>query len=210
MQYTTENTEGYSPEDLVQLNRIYDHLIALLNEDERENPDYLQHISEQILEHYDLARYTVDGSTSDKLIKLMEAPYEKTLAVHDAETGAKRGDNLLITNFDNRTILDENSNFVSVIHIRERHSYTAIDGGYDETVVVEGNRERLREGVRRALNYAREHGLRVQCNNPHVREDIKSGILDAAGLLVVDSVQRTIVDGRDRRKGGVDHNDWNL
>jgi len=30
--------------------------------------------------------YTVDGSTSDKLIKLMEAPYEKTLAVH------RRGD----------------------------------------------------------------------------------------------------------------------
>jgi hypothetical protein len=44
----------------------------------------------------------------------------------------------------------------------------------------------------------------VQCNNPHVREDIESGILDAAGLLVVDSVQRTIVDDRDRRKGGAD------
>ena len=53
MQYTTENTEGYSAEDLVQLNRIYDHRIALLNEDERENPDYLQHISEQVLYEYE-------------------------------------------------------------------------------------------------------------------------------------------------------------
>ena len=53
MQYTTENTEGYSPEDLVQLNRIYDHRIALLNEDERENSDYLQHISEQVLYEYE-------------------------------------------------------------------------------------------------------------------------------------------------------------
>ncbi len=60
MRYTTENTEGnYSSEDLKTLNRIYDHRIALLNEDERENADLLQHISEQILEHYDLARDAV-------------------------------------------------------------------------------------------------------------------------------------------------------
>ena len=56
MQYTTENTEGYSSYDLVQLNRIYEQRIALLNEDERENPDYLQHISEQVLYEYDVAR----------------------------------------------------------------------------------------------------------------------------------------------------------
>lgn len=59
MRYTTENTEGYSSEDLETLNRIYDHRIALLNEDDRENPDLLQHISEQVLEHYDLARDAV-------------------------------------------------------------------------------------------------------------------------------------------------------
>ena len=56
MRYTTENTEGYSSYDLVQLNRIYEQRIALLNEDERENPDYLQHISEQVLYEYDVAQ----------------------------------------------------------------------------------------------------------------------------------------------------------
>ena len=56
MQYTTENTEGYSAYDLVHLNRIYEHRIALLDEDERENLDYLQHISEQVLSEYDVAR----------------------------------------------------------------------------------------------------------------------------------------------------------
>jgi hypothetical protein len=59
MRYTTENTEGYSSEDLETLNGIYEHRIALLDEDERRNPDLLQHISEQVLEHYDLARDAV-------------------------------------------------------------------------------------------------------------------------------------------------------
>ena len=59
MQYTTENTEGYSSEDLEILNRIYEHRIALLDESERENADLLKHISEQVLEHYDLARDAV-------------------------------------------------------------------------------------------------------------------------------------------------------
>lgn len=53
MQYTNENTEGYSSEDLARLNEIYEHQIALLDEDERENPDYLQHISEQVLYEYE-------------------------------------------------------------------------------------------------------------------------------------------------------------
>jgi len=56
MRYTTENTEGYSSEDLVKLNRIYEQQIALLNEDERENADLLQHISEQVLYEYDVAQ----------------------------------------------------------------------------------------------------------------------------------------------------------
>jgi len=59
MQYTTENAERYSSEDLATLNGIYEHRIALLDEDERENADLLQHISEQVLEHYDLARDAV-------------------------------------------------------------------------------------------------------------------------------------------------------
>lgn len=53
MQYTTENTEGFSVEDLATLNGIYEHRIALLDEDERENLDYLQHISEQVLSDYE-------------------------------------------------------------------------------------------------------------------------------------------------------------
>ena len=32
-------------------------------------------------------RFTVDGSTSEKMINLMQAPYEKIVSVHDAETG---------------------------------------------------------------------------------------------------------------------------
>jgi len=32
-------------------------------------------------------RYTAAGSMSEKVIRLMEMPYEKTLHIHDAETG---------------------------------------------------------------------------------------------------------------------------
>jgi hypothetical protein len=53
MQYTTENTEGYSAEDLIKLNQIYEQQIALLDEEERRNPNLLQHISEQILYEYE-------------------------------------------------------------------------------------------------------------------------------------------------------------
>lgn len=56
MQYTTENTEGYSAEDLEIMNGIYEHRIALLDESERENADLLQHISEEVLADYALAR----------------------------------------------------------------------------------------------------------------------------------------------------------
>jgi hypothetical protein len=35
------------------------------------------------------SRYTVDGAASDKLIKLMEAPYEQTVSVCDSETGGE-------------------------------------------------------------------------------------------------------------------------
>ena len=56
MQYTTENTEGYSSEDLETLNGIYEHRIALLDESERENPDLPHLISEQVLYDYDQTR----------------------------------------------------------------------------------------------------------------------------------------------------------
>ena len=104
--------------------------------------------------------------------------------------------NLLISNFDRK--IEHGLRFVSGLRIVERYNYTPIEGGYDETVIVEGSRERLREGVARALDYARDYGLTVKVNNPLVREDLKSGIFDTTGLLVVDCVERTIVDGRDR------------
>lgn len=104
--------------------------------------------------------------------------------------------NLLISNFDRK--IEHGLRFVSGVRIVERWNYSPIEGGYDETVIIEGDRERLREGVARGLDYARDYGLTVQCNNLLVRQDLKSGILDTTGLLVVDCFQRTIVDGRDR------------
>lgn len=65
MQYTAENTEGYSSEDLATLNRIYEHRIALLDESERENADLLQHISEEVLADYDLVRDLVPDALLD-------------------------------------------------------------------------------------------------------------------------------------------------
>ena len=92
------------------------------------------------------------------------------------------GDNLLVTDFDrHHTLGDE---FVAAVRIVERRGYMPTDGGYRETVVVQGDREKLRQAVRRGLDYARQHGLRVCVNNRHVREDIKAGILDAGGLEV--------------------------
>ena len=93
------------------------------------------------------------------------------------------GDNLLVTDFDRHyTMGDE---FVAVVRVRERQGYTPTDGGYSETVVVQGNREALREAVRRALDYARDRGLRVCINNRQVREDIEAGVIDTTGLEVV-------------------------
>ena len=93
------------------------------------------------------------------------------------------GDNLLVTDFDRHyTMGDE---FVAVVRVRERQGYTPTDGGYSETVVVQGNREALREAVRRALDYARDRDLRVCVNNRQVREDIEAGVLDTTGINVV-------------------------
>lgn len=66
MQYTTENTEGYSSEDLETLNGIYEHRIALLDESERENADLLQHISEQVLYDYDVARDQIPDAVGSR------------------------------------------------------------------------------------------------------------------------------------------------
>jgi len=100
-------------------------------------------------------------------------------------TDEERGDNLLISNYDRWCTIGDRC--VAVVYIYERYNYTRLAPGYgySETVVVQGDRERLREAVRRALDYAREHKLMVQVNNPHVQEDIEAGILDTTGIAVV-------------------------
>jgi len=57
-----------------------------------------------------------------------------------------RGDNLLISNFDRWC--SQGDRCVSVVYIRERCGYTPVDGGYSKRVVVEGDRERLRDAAR--------------------------------------------------------------
>lgn len=55
---------------------------------------------------------------------------------------AERGDNILIADFDrHHTLGDE---FVAAVRIVERRGYMPTDGGYRGTVVVQGDREKLR------------------------------------------------------------------
>ncbi|MDD4052017.1 MAG: hypothetical protein PHR28_08990 [candidate division Zixibacteria bacterium] len=65
MQYTTETTAGYSVTELTELNRIYDHRISLLEEEDRENADRCQQISEDVLYDYDQARDLVPDALVD-------------------------------------------------------------------------------------------------------------------------------------------------
>ena len=107
--------------------------------------------------------------------------------------------NLLISNFDCK--IECGRCYVAGVRIVERYNYTPVEGGYRELIIVEvADIERLRAGVTRGLDYAREHGLTVQCNNEVVRDDIENGILDVSGLLVVDRLKQTIVDGRALQK----------
>ncbi|MBA7472226.1 hypothetical protein ES707_07548 [subsurface metagenome] len=53
MEFTSENTKGYSPEDLRILNLFYYRRIAKLREEEREDQVRLKHISKQIVREYD-------------------------------------------------------------------------------------------------------------------------------------------------------------
>jgi hypothetical protein len=97
----------------------------------------------------------------------------------------ERGDNLLISNFDRYAT--EGNEFIAVVYITERDRYTAIPGGYHERVIVQGDRDALRQAVREAFDYARRAGiLRVQVNNAHVLDDLEAGILDAGDLEIVD------------------------
>ena len=102
--------------------------------------------------------------------------------------------NILISNFDRW--YSQGGQCVSAVYIQERYSHTAIDDGYSEAVVVEGNLTRLRAAVAKALDYAREHALRVQINTPQVLEDIDGGLFDLSNLLIVDSAGRIVSDTR--------------
>jgi hypothetical protein len=102
-----------------------------------------------------------------------------------------QGNNLLISNFDRYH--EHGRDFEAVVYITERYNYTPVPGGYNETVIAQGDRERVREGVRRALDYARLHALPVQVNNPHVLEDITAGVYDLTGIVIVDHVGKPVV-----------------
>jgi hypothetical protein len=91
------------------------------------------------------------------------------------------GDNILISNYDRYATRGDE--FVAVVYIKERYSYTEVDG-YRDVVEVQGNRAALRRAVTTALDYAREHGLNVQVNNRHVWEDMTAGVLDVSGLKI--------------------------
>lgn len=95
----------------------------------------------------------------------------------------EKGNNILISNFDR--YYEQGRSFVAVVRVYERYNYTKF-GEYWETIVVEGNREKLRDGVKRALVYARDNNLPVQINNRMVMEDIESGIIDTAGITIME------------------------
>jgi hypothetical protein len=98
-----------------------------------------------------------------------------------------QGRNLLVSNFDR--YFQEGNELIAVVYIVERYNYTPIMGepAYHHTVRARGDRERVREAVKQALEYAREHGLPVQVNNPHVKEDLAAGYYDVTGIEIVDS-----------------------
>jgi hypothetical protein len=103
------------------------------------------------------------------------------------------GNNLLISNFDRQH--PSGHELVAVVYITERFNSTPEPGGYHETVLAQGDRERVREAVTRALDYARDHGLPVQVNNPHVMDDIHTGFYNLTGIAIVDSTGRSITGG---------------
>lgn len=103
----------------------------------------------------------------------------------------EHGDNLLVSNFDRYAT--EGNEFVAAVYIDERDSYTATREGYHRRIVVQGDRDKLRQAVREAFDYARRTGIRrVQVNNPHVIEDIDAGILESDDLEIVDRNGNTI------------------
>ncbi len=119
----------------------------------------------------DLSLDEIAGATYEDLDDLIEF-------VHPAP----RGDNLLITDYDRYH--EQGNDLVAAVRIVERYSYSPVEDGYRERVVVEGDHERLVRAVERGLNFAREHNLRVQVNNPRIGRDIREGRIDVSGLDV--------------------------
>lgn len=125
----------------------------------------------------------------------MKKMYAGPAKVHNDRTGpapgidAPRhddvGNNLLISRFDR---YHENGHELeAVVYIIERYRYTPIPDGYRETVRAQGDRERVRDAVTRALDYARQKCIPVQINNPHVRADIAAGnVYDLTGIEIMD------------------------
>lgn len=88
------------------------------------------------------------------------------------------GDNLLISNFDNRTRVDISGDFVSAFYITERYRYMPMESGYDVTVDSGIDICSFIQVIQQALSYARLHGMKVQINNPKVQRIIDARILN--------------------------------
>ena len=50
--FTLENVSGFTAVEVEQMNRLYEARVSQLNEEERANADYLQHIAEEIEYHF--------------------------------------------------------------------------------------------------------------------------------------------------------------
>ncbi len=93
-----------------------------------------------------------------------------------------RGDNLLVGGYDLGTFRHVDGGGVAVIHILETVGSVPVPGGYSR--IVECDRAGMRKVVQEAIEYAREHGLRMQIYSRHVRADIEAGFIDARGISV--------------------------
>lgn len=92
--------------------------------------------------------------------------------------------NLLITDFKEYCNIDGQS--VVVVYITERYGYTPISAGYRQTIVINNNRSVLRSAVIRALDYAYNIGIPVQCDNSEILQEIAEGIIDGSKVEFID------------------------
>ena len=93
-----------------------------------------------------------------------------------------RGDSLLVSRYNLGPFRYVDGEGVAVIHILETAGSVPVTGGYNR--FVECDRAGRRKVVQEAIEYAREHGLRMQIYSRHVRADIEAGFIDAHGISV--------------------------